>query len=47
LESSKGFPKKSQVIAFSNFDFTVEVLDSKRIVQLKVKINKDKTLDDA
>lgn len=42
LESSKGFPKKGQVIAFSNFDFTVEALDSKRIVQLKVKINKEK-----
>lgn len=47
LESSKGFPKKGQVIAFSNFDFTVEALDSKRIVQLKVKINKDKILDNA
>jgi gliding motility-associated protein GldE len=47
LESSKGFPKKGQVIAFSNFDFTVEALDSKRIVQLKVKINKEKTGDHA
>ncbi|SDH05042.1 gliding motility-associated protein GldE [Psychroflexus sediminis] len=41
LESAKGFPKKGQLIAFSNFDFTVEALDSKRIVQLKVKINKE------
>lgn len=43
LESAKSFPKKGQVIAFSNFDFTVEALDSKRIVQLKVKINKAKS----
>ncbi|MFD0931799.1 gliding motility-associated protein GldE [Psychroflexus salinarum] len=47
LESSKGFPKKGQIIAFSNFDFTVEALDSKRIVQLKVKINKDKIAENA
>ncbi|NEV92944.1 gliding motility-associated protein GldE [Psychroflexus sp. YR1-1] len=47
LESAKGFPKKGQLIAFSNFDFTVEALDSKRIVQLKVKINKDNTVEDA
>jgi gliding motility-associated protein GldE len=39
LESAKGFPKKGQLIKFNNFDFTVEALDSKRIVQLKVKIN--------
>ena len=41
LESAKGFPKKGQIIKFKNYDFTVEALDSKRIVQLKVKINKD------
>lgn len=43
LESSKGFPKKEQLIKFNNFDFTVEALDSKRIVQLKVKINPEET----
>lgn len=47
LESAKGFPKKGQLIAFNNFDFTVEALDSKRIVQLKVKINKENTGEDA
>ena len=41
LESAKGFPKKGQIIKFKNYDFTVEALDSKRIVQLKVKINKE------
>lgn len=41
LESAKGFPKKGQSVAFKNYNFTVEALDSKRIVQLKVKINKE------
>lgn len=47
LESAKGFPKKGQLIRFSNFDFTVEALDSKRIVQLKVKINADASDENA
>ncbi|WP_127845789.1 gliding motility-associated protein GldE [Psychroflexus aestuariivivens] len=46
LESAKGFPKKGQVIKFENFDFTVEVVDSKRIVQLKVKINEVQNEDE-
>lgn len=46
LESAKGFPKKGQIIKFKNFDFTVEVVDSKRIVQLKVKINEVQNEDE-
>lgn len=46
LESAKGFPKKGQLITFSNFTFTVEALDSKRIVQLKVKINPEENLEE-
>ncbi len=38
LESAKSFPKKGQIINFKHFEFTVETIDSKRIVQLKVKI---------
>ena len=46
LESAKGFPKKGQLITFSNLTFTVEALDSKRIVQLKVKINPEAKSED-
>jgi gliding motility-associated protein GldE len=39
LEIAKSFPKKGQLITASNLDFTVEALDSKRIVQVKIKIH--------
>lgn len=38
LEISKNFPRKGDVIAFKNYSFTVEALDSKRIKQIKLFI---------
>ena len=38
LEISGGFPKKNDVINFQNYKFTVEVLDDKRIKQIKLSI---------
>lgn len=38
LEISGGFPKKNDVITFLNYSFTVEVIDQKRIKQIKVSI---------
>lgn len=38
LEISGGFPKKNDVITFLNYSFTVEVIDQKRIKQIKVNI---------
>ena len=36
LEVSGRFPKKGEKISFLNFIFTIEVLDRKRIKQVKV-----------
>ena len=38
LEISGGFPKKNDVITFLNFAFTIEVIDDKRIKQIKLSI---------
>lgn len=39
LEISGGFPKRNDVIYFLNYSFTVEVLDNKRLKQIKVNIS--------
>jgi len=39
LEIVGNFPKKGQQIQFANCTFTVEVVDKKRIKQIKVKLN--------
>ncbi|WP_037317634.1 gliding motility-associated protein GldE [Salegentibacter sp. Hel_I_6] len=39
LEISGGFPKKNDVIYFLNYSFKVEVLDNKRLKQIKVNIS--------
>ena len=38
LEISGGFPKKNEIIMFLNYNFTVEVIDNKRIKQIKLSI---------
>lgn len=38
LEISGGFPKKNDQITFQNFTFTIEVIDDKRIKQIKLNI---------
>ncbi len=38
LEISGGFPKKNDVITFLNYSFKVEVIDNKRIKQIKFSI---------
>lgn len=38
LEVTKGFPKKNQEIKFDNYRFVAEVIDDKRIKQIKVII---------
>ncbi|MUP44763.1 gliding motility-associated protein GldE [Gramella sp. BOM4] len=38
LEISGGFPKKQDVISFLNYEFTIEVIDDKRIKQIKLSI---------
>ncbi len=38
LEISGGFPKKNDVITFLNYSFKVEVIDNKRIKQIKLSI---------
>lgn len=38
LEISGGFPRKNEVITFLNYKFTVEVIDDKRIKQIKLGI---------
>lgn len=38
LEISGGFPKKNEVITFLNYKFTIEVIDNKRIKQIKLSI---------
>ncbi len=39
LEISKGFPKKSDVIKFHQYSFTIESFDNKRIKQVKLSIH--------
>lgn len=38
LEISGNFPKKNEVITFENYSFTVEIIDNKRIKQIKMSI---------
>ncbi|MGB5941621.1 MAG: gliding motility-associated protein GldE [Leeuwenhoekiella sp.] len=38
LEISKGFPKKNEILRFENYAFTVEVIDRRRIKQIKLTI---------
>lgn len=38
LEISAGFPKKRDIITFQNYTFTIEVVDDKRIKQIKLSI---------
>ena len=38
LEISGGFPKKNEIITFLNYMFTIEVIDDKRIKQIKLSI---------
>ena len=40
LEISGSFPKKNDVIVFDRFNFKVEVIDNKRIKQIKVNISR-------
>lgn len=40
LEISGSFPKKNDVILFDRFSFTIEVIDHKRIKQIKVSITR-------
>ena len=41
LEISGGFPKKNEVISFQNYHFTIEVIDDKRIKQIKLSIGQE------
>ena len=38
LEISGSFPKKNDVILFDRYSFTIEVIDNKRIKQIKLSI---------
>jgi len=38
LEISGSFPKKNEIITFLNYKFTIEVIDDKRIKQIKLSI---------
>ncbi|MCG2418067.1 gliding motility-associated protein GldE [Aequorivita sp. F47161] len=38
LETSKGFPKKNEIISFHNYAFTIEAFEGKRIKQIKLTI---------
>jgi len=38
LEISKGFPRKNEIINFEHYAFTIEVIDQKRIKQVKLTI---------
>ncbi len=38
LEISKGFPRKNEIINFEHYAFTIEVIDQKRIKQIKLTI---------
>ena len=41
LEFSGRFPKKNEVLNFSNYQFKIEALDKKRIKQVKVTLPND------
>jgi putative hemolysin len=41
LEISGSFPKKNDIILFDRFSFTIEVIDHKRIKQIKISISKE------
>lgn len=41
LEISGSFPKKNEIILFDRFSFTIEVIDHKRIKQIKFSIRKE------
>jgi gliding motility-associated protein GldE len=41
LEISRGFPKKNEILLFDNYSFTIEVIDRKRIKQIKMTIMND------
>ena len=38
LEISKGFPRKNEILNFEHYAFTIEVIDQKRIKQIKLTI---------
>ena len=38
LEISRGFPKKNEILLFDDYSFTIEVIDKKRIKQIKMTI---------
>jgi len=38
LEISQGFPKKNEILVFDKYSFTIEVIDKKRIKQIKMTI---------
>ena len=42
LEIAKKFPKKKQVISYSNYSFSIEEIDEMRITQVKVMLPKQK-----
>jgi gliding motility-associated protein GldE len=46
LETSGGFPKKNEKISFQNYLFTVEVIDDKRIKQIKLSIVSETSSED-
>ncbi|HET7360861.1 MAG TPA: gliding motility-associated protein GldE, partial [Salinimicrobium sp.] len=41
LEISGNFPKKNDVVVFEQYSFTVEVIDNKRIKQIKLSISEE------
>ena len=41
LEIHGKFPRKNQIIKFNNYSFKIELMDKKRIKQLKVTIDRD------
>ncbi|MCM4155249.1 gliding motility-associated protein GldE [Gramella sp. AN32] len=43
LEISGGFPRKNDMLALENYTFTIEVIDDKRIKQIKMNIGNEKS----
>jgi gliding motility-associated protein GldE len=41
LEIAGNFPKKGQTLTFENYNFTIEMLDKRRITQIKTNIKND------
>ena len=41
LEISQGFPKKNEILIFREYSFTIEVIDKKRIKQIKMTIRNE------